>query len=59
MNQRNITIHFINGDESHIVIDRNGGDRTGDDGIVRFGRTDSTRWQEILAAPATSILYWD
>ena len=64
MNYRTITIHFINGKKKEMAIDAVNGIRY--DGpvqhqpvVIRFGRTDSTRWRELLAAPLTSILYWE
>lgn len=60
MKHRKITIKFINDELKELFIDLHGGVRTDDDtpAIVRFGRTDSTRWTELLAAPQSSILYW-
>ena len=61
MRHRRITIHFVNDELKELVIDEHGGVRTDDSTprIVRFGRTDTTRWAELLAAPESSILYWD
>jgi hypothetical protein len=63
MNHKQITITFTDGDQKTLVIDAVNGVRYEGDGehepvVAKFGRTDSTRWQELLAAPLCKIKHW-
>ena len=63
MISKRITIWLING-ESHVLVcawdnrKRQTVVKVEDD-ILRFGRDDGEGWRELLAAPRTSVLYWN
>jgi hypothetical protein len=57
MNHKRITITFTDGTEKIIAVDAVNGVRVSD-GVAHFGRTDTTRWYELLAAPLCNIKYW-
>ena len=57
MNHKIITITFTDDTMKHIVFDTVNGVRI-EDGVARFGRTETTRWRELLAAPLCNIKHW-
>jgi hypothetical protein len=59
--ERRITVHLIDGTERDMVISKIKYDTTNDctPVVARFGRDDGNGWVEFLAAPLTSIIYWD
>ena len=57
MDHRKVTVTFMTGEAKDIVIDRIDGMRIRD-GIAYFGRTDSARWRELMAAPLASVRDW-
>lgn len=62
MNHRKITIHYHDGTDQPVVIDQHRGVRTFEDEkhtILHFGRTEGTRWSELVAAPQLSVRSWD
>ena len=64
MNHRKITIQFTDGTERTLVIDDVNGvrydrDDLGQVAVVKFGRTDRTRWRECTAIPLHNIKCWD
>lgn len=64
MRHRKITIYFTDGTDRTMVIDDVNGvrydrDDLGQVAVVKFGRTDGTRWREFTAIPLHSIKCWD
>lgn len=57
MNYRQITVVFTDGEQKSLTIDAVNGARV-EDGVVRFGRSDGTKWRELFAAPLVQVKYW-